>query len=740
MDRSVSGVSWEVSTLFKTGEGKMRRKMKKPLAFLMAVLMMLSLMGVQVLAENVQPAAMQSSESTEPAAETTEMGEPVESEVQKTDAEEPPPESEVLTEEGAGVPEEGKDGEDTKEEQEDTQNGTATEKQADEEGETTENLTEVKDAQEEEEQTGKETTVSDINTYAAVSVRIKDEILTSGSLTAKVSGTTAQDQITYQWQVYENRQWKDIEDTTTVDSQKQSYEVARDGAQKTFRVKVTVNGATTVYSSSFKVNYYDKLQNGSFETPDVAESGTLTYNNANFIQVANGTTGLYWKTTAKGAYFSPDSENDYYIEIADGSSDYYGDTQNNPKQVYNIGSASHGDQFAELNCEEPGALYQDVLTEPGTVLHWGLEHAGRWGTDTMAVIISDTKSLSADWNPAGSGFDPNNKDVQAVLADEQAKWTYHYGDYTVPAGQYVTRFYFVAVATANGNLSNGNLLDNISFGKDLPNPPAKTGNLMITKQVEGIDVDKVPDESFAFQVKQGNEVVKEVKLPQNGQWSTSLQAIQPGNYTVTEIAQELDGYQLQQTLYNTGSGEQKGTTTQITVTKEQTATVAYTNQYQQKTKILTVSKTVDGNMGNKDELFSFSLILQKDGEAYTSEVSYEDSQGTQNNLSADAEGLYHFQLKHDQQIRIQIPTGYEYTVSEARTAGYKTNVNGNSSNQLSGVLNEDTWAAFVNTKNAEVPPTGVRTSSNPALWLEAAGVAGGAVLLFLRKKKKQGEQ
>ena len=58
MDRSVSGVSWEVSTLFKTGEGKMRRKMKKPLAFLMAVLMMLSLMGVQVLAENVQPAAM----------------------------------------------------------------------------------------------------------------------------------------------------------------------------------------------------------------------------------------------------------------------------------------------------------------------------------------------------------------------------------------------------------------------------------------------------------------------------------------------------------------------------------------------------------------------------------------------------------------------------------------------------------------------------------------------------------
>ena len=698
----------------------MRRKMRKPLAFLMAVLMMLSLMGVQVLAEDAQTAAEQSITAADTAEGTSE------SEVQKADAEEPPPQSEATTE-GEGLSTEVEKQESTKEEQKNTQE--------DGQKEQSETATAEQKVQEES-----EVTASDPVTYAAVSVRIKDEILTLGSLTAEVSGTTTEDQIAYQWQVYENGQWKDIEDTATVDSQKQSYEVARDGAQKTFRVKVTVNGATTVYSSSFKVNYYDKLQNGSFETPDVAESGTLTYNNAHFIQVANGTSGLYWKTTAKGPYFLSNSQNDYYIEIADGSNEYYGDTQNNPKPVYNIGNASHGDQFAELNCEKPGALYQDVLTEPGTVLHWGLEHAGRWGTDTMAVIISDTKSLSADWNPAGSGFDPDNKDVQAVLSDEQAKWTYHHGDYTVPAGQYVTRFYFVAVAAANGNLSNGNLLDNISFGKDLPNPPAKTGNLMITKQVDGIDAAKVPDESFTFQVKQGNEVVEEVKLPQNGQWSASLQAIQPGNYTVTETTQELDGYQLQQTLYNTGSGEQKGTMAQITVAKEQTATVAYTNQYQQKTKVLTVSKTVDGNMGNKNEMFSFSLTLQKEGETYTSDLSYEDPQGTQNHLSADAAGLYHFRLKHDQQIRIQVPTGCEYTVSEVQAAGYKTSVNGNSANQISGVLEEDTLAAFVNTKNAEVPPTGVRTSGSPALVLEAAGVAGGAVLLFLRRKKKQGEQ
>lgn len=501
----------------------MRRKLRRHLAFLMAVLMMVSLMGVQVLAEGVQVEAVQTTEGTDCAVlpEETDAEETSRSEMQKPDAKESPPESGVVTEEGKSTDSE------------------------------------------------------------KISVALKDEILTKGSLTADVSGTTESDQIAYQWQVSENGQWKDIEDTATVDSRKQSYEVARDGAQKTFRVKVTVNEAVTVYSSEYKVNYYDKLQNGSFETPKVSDAGTLTYKNAHFIQVANGTNDLYWKTTAKGAYFGSGTQRDYYIEIADGSRSYYGNTVNDPKPVYNISSAAQGNQFAELNCEEPGALYQDVLTEPGTVLHWGLEHAGRWGTDTMAVIISDTKSMSSDWNPAGSGFDQSNPDVQAVLSDKTGKWTYHYGDYTVPAGQYVTRFYFVAVAAANGNLSNGNLLDNISFGKDLPNPPAKTGNLVITKQVEGIAASQIPDESFTFQIKRGEEVIEEVKLPQNGQWSASLQAVEPGEYTVTEIAQEQNNYRLEHTFYLVGQESQaEGKTARIDVTKEQTATVTYTNQYQ----------------------------------------------------------------------------------------------------------------------------------------------------------------
>ena len=121
----------------------MRRKLRRHLAFLMAVLMMLSLMGVQVLAEGVQVEAVQTTEGTDCTVlpEETDAEETSRSEMQKPDAKESPPESGVVTEEGKSTDSE------------------------------------------------------------KISVALKDEILTKGSLTADVSGTTESDQIAYQWQV-----------------------------------------------------------------------------------------------------------------------------------------------------------------------------------------------------------------------------------------------------------------------------------------------------------------------------------------------------------------------------------------------------------------------------------------------------------------------------------------------------------------------------------------------------------
>ena len=73
----------------------MRRKLRRHLAFLMAVLMMLSLMGVQVLAEGVQVEAVQTTEGTDCTVlpEETDAEETSRSEMQKLDAKESPPDS-----------------------------------------------------------------------------------------------------------------------------------------------------------------------------------------------------------------------------------------------------------------------------------------------------------------------------------------------------------------------------------------------------------------------------------------------------------------------------------------------------------------------------------------------------------------------------------------------------------------------------------------------------------------------
>jgi len=50
-------------------------------------------------------------------------------------------------------------------------------------------------------------------------------------------------------------------------------------------------------------------------------------------------------------------------------------------------SAKEGRQFAELNADAAGALYQDLPTTPGQKLVWSLYHRARQGTDTMYVDI-----------------------------------------------------------------------------------------------------------------------------------------------------------------------------------------------------------------------------------------------------------------------------------------------------------------------------------------------------------------
>ena len=64
------------------------------------------------------------------------------------------------------------------------------------------------------------------------------------------------------------------------------------------------------------------------------------------------------------------------------------------------------------------------------------------------------------------------------------------------------------------NITHGNLLDNISFGKDLPEPPAEKGNLTIEKTVTGLEVGTtIPANAFTFTITDGSGASQTVSLP-----------------------------------------------------------------------------------------------------------------------------------------------------------------------------------------------------------------------------------
>lgn len=141
-------------------------------------------------------------------------------------------------------------------------------------------------------------------------------------------------------------------------------------------------GTTALATSSvYNVTGYYEVQNGSFETPSVTElhSGTNNwqFSNENYKKLKGA-----WQTTgtANASEYSDSEGAD--IEIVTTESDntldgysWHGDE-----------IAADGNQFAELNCETAGALYQDVLTTPGEVLNYQVAHRARGtnGDDTSA--------------------------------------------------------------------------------------------------------------------------------------------------------------------------------------------------------------------------------------------------------------------------------------------------------------------------------------------------------------------
>ena len=597
-----------------------------------------------------------------------------------------------------------------------------------------------------------------ISAYAVNSVSIRDDILNSGSLIAEIFGEGNPESVTYQWYQSETgTNWVKIEDTATVDSQKAEYYVARDGARKWFRVGVTDTEGKTVFSAGFHVKYYDSLQNGSFEYPAIGSSSNevlvFPYGNdqyVRFMQVPNGTAGLEWKTSVRGDYWGSKGP-DYYIEIADGSRQrfqYYGRWVTNDPSTYKVSAAAEGNQFAELNCEQAGALYQDVLTQPGAVLKWGLEHAGRGSEDTMIVVISDTNSLPDGWNPAKKDdLQDRLDDIQAqITSDGAGKWSFHQGTYEVPEKQYVTRFYFVA---ANGS-ADGNLLDNISFGKEVPNPPEKKGNLLIEKSVDGIEQNKIPAEAFDFEILDSqNQLVKTIELPTaDGKWSQAID-LDPGVYTVKEVdtgTSELEklGYQYVNTTYSSEEGnETSGSNVEVSIVAKGKKTIKFTNYYSQNVN-LTIEKKVTGNLANDEDTFKFKVFVN--GELLDSQ-KYPIADGTGSVSVTD--GV--FIMEAGKPVIISnLPSSAAIVIQETDVNGYnKTEAQITKGEGVAGEFNaenrtftianlsKDVTVEFTNTKQISTPTGIINDNYTYLLMLAVASVSATSFIYPVYRRRRR---
>ena len=297
-----------------------------------------------------------------------------------------------------------------------------------------------------------------LSAYQVDSVSIQDTIATDGSLHAVVNGRAT----TYQW--YKNNQLLDGETGDTLFVAKAE---SADTTLPTYQVVASVG--TSSKRASYTIPYYTALQNGSFEKPKVTSGGPSQVGTFDGMinQFPNGTDSLIWTTTAT----------DQRIELVNPavSSKYNNFPQN----------GHDGKQFAELNAQAYGALYQDIMTEPGSTLHWSFLHSGRGGAaNTMQLVIGNAGGFGENWNPAGTTV-PVGDGSQGVFTSAGNTWTYYHGDYVVPVNSYITRFYFNSTR-ATGS-ADGNLLDKITFSTTRPEPPVDMLDYTIIYQVDGVE-------------------------------------------------------------------------------------------------------------------------------------------------------------------------------------------------------------------------------------------------------------
>lgn len=168
----------------------------------------------------------------------------------------------------------------------------------------------------------------------------------------------------------------------------------------------------------------------------------------------------------------------------------------------------------------------------------------------------------------------------------------------------------------------------------------------------------------------------------------------------------------------------------------------FANTY--KANELEVSKTVTGNMGDKDKYFTFHVTFTKNSnEDAPTLIKYEDATGEHTLTFTGGTATKEFTLKNESEMHFtNVPAGVTYTVSEESyaTDGYKTYIGSeteeNEKRSAEGTATtEKATVAFFNHKGGDVD-TGVILDNAPYMLMLAV-VAGAAMTLVIKKRREE---
>ena len=359
-----------------------------------------------------------------------------------------------------------------------------------------------------------------------------------------------------------------------------------------------------------EVTEYYQLQNGSFETPKVTDYHINT-NNWQFSNENYKRQGGVWQTTgtATANTLYSDSEGADIEIVTTKTKNSTGQLTNSSLSGYSWHGATtavDGTQFAELNCQAEGSLYQDVLTTPGETLNYQFSHRARGNSssetenDTMSVVIMPTQTAidngvttQAKVNKVIANPTAYPGTMVRTVTSDDLSWHTYTGSYSVTTqGQYSTRFFFVAGNTASNDPTVGNFLDNVFFTRDKLTPVQGTANVTLTKTISGLEYATAYNLARTLKFTIGNKTISGTDL--NWVWSNdgktytgsivlSLKELECGtNLKVEETSTgslDVTGYTRSSSVQIDNGSTTSSTSGTLSISTGETKTVAFTNAY-----------------------------------------------------------------------------------------------------------------------------------------------------------------